>query len=152
MKSSFFCIIFFLGFTFDSYCQDSFTETEKEEFEKIAHTFQAKYMDGGENCDYLLKVIDEDVVLSEIQFTKELTMTQEMLVQFCPHLPKKEVVSTVSEQRLLTTDLAFDYVSQLYLRKSLGDTVRETSARIWKKKDGVWKIIQLNNSLNKACD
>ncbi len=152
MKTLFFCFTFFMGIAASSYCQDSLTDAEKQEFAKVAQTFQEKYMDGGENCDYLMKVIDENVVLSEIQFTKELSMTHEMLVQFCPHLPKKEVVSTVSEQRLLTADMAFDYVSQLYLRKSLGDTVRETSARIWKKKDGVWKIIQLNNSLNKACD
>ncbi|MFB6319678.1 hypothetical protein [Saccharicrinis sp. FJH54] len=57
-------------------------------------------------------------------------------VLFCPHLQKKEVISTDSEQGLQGTNLAYDYVSQLYLRTNVGDTARESSSRIWEKKNG----------------
>jgi hypothetical protein len=91
--------------------------------------------------------------MSEIQFSGPArTFTHEQLVQFCPHLPAKEVIETETEQRLISSTLGYDYVSQLYLRHSLGDTVRETSSRIWQLKNNEWKIIQMNSSLTRACD
>jgi hypothetical protein len=152
MKNLFLVLILISGIIFYSIAQESVTESQQKEFERIAQTFQTKYMQGSENCDYLIQAFDKNVKMSEIQFTRQMQMTYEQLVQFCPHLPKKEVIQTVTEQRLLTTDLAYDYVSQLYLRKSKGDTIRETSSRIWKLKNNEWKIIQMNSSLNKACD
>ena len=129
------------------------TEEEQINFEKIAQTFQAKYMDGSKNCEEIIKSIDEDVTMSEIRFSDPaMIFTHEQLVQFCPHLPRKDVIETVTEQRLLSSTLGYDYVSQLYLRHSLGDTVRETTSRIWKLKNNDWKIIQMNSSLTRACE
>jgi hypothetical protein len=136
----------------NSYAQDADQEAKQKEFEEIAQTFQANYMEGSENCESIIQAIDKDVKMSENKFSQQMSMTYEQLVQFCPHLPKKEVISTITEQRLLSSELAFDYVTQLYLRKSVGDTVRETSSRIWELKDGNWKIIQMNSSLSKYCD
>ena len=128
-------------------------ESQQKEFEKVAQKYQAKYTGGSDNCEYIVQSIDENIKMSEISFGgPPVDFTYDLLVQYCPHLPKKQVIETSTEQRLLLPDLGYDYVSQLYLRKSLGDTVRETSSRIWKKKEGKWKIIQMNNSLNKACD
>ena len=129
------------------------TEEEQNKFERIAQAFQKKYMGGSENCEDIINSIDEDVIMSEIRFSEPaMNLTHEQLVQFCPHLPKKQVIATETEQRLITPTTGYDYVSQLYLRKSLGDTVRETASRIWKFKNNEWKIIQMNSSLNKACD
>lgn len=129
------------------------TEEEQLKFKQMALTFQVKYMDGSENCEDIINSIDQDVKMSEIRFSgPAVSYTHEQLVQFCPHLPKKDVIDTETEQRLLSSTLGYDYVTQLYLRKSLGDTIRETSSRIWKFKNNEWKIIQMNSSLSKACD
>ena len=152
MKKFYLILTLILVNFINSYAQDVITVQQQKEFEKIAQTFQTKYMAGSENCEYILQVIDENIKMSEIQFSKKMVLTYEQLVQFCPHLPNKEVVETITEQRLLSKELGFDYVSQLYLRKSKGDTIRETASRIWKYKNGSWKIIQMNSSLNKACD
>ena len=133
--------------------EPSLSENQQNEFENVARTYQSKYMEGSVNCTFILKAIDEEIRMSETQFGgPKIDISYEQLVQFCPHLPKKQVIETVTEQRLLQADLGYDYVSQLYLRTSVGDTARETSSRIWQKKDGVWKIIQMNNALNKSCD
>lgn len=122
-------------------------------FEIMAQNFQAKYMAGSENCETIIEAFDKNVNMSEIQFGDgAMVFTYEMLKEFCPHLPKKDIIQTVTEQRLLSTELGYDYVSQLYLRKSLNDTIRETSSRIWKLENNKWKIIQMNSSLNQACD
>ena len=152
MKKIYLLPTLILGILMNSYAQVTTLEVQQKEFEEIAQTFQANYMEGSENCESIIQAVDKDVKMSENKFSQQMTMTYEQLVQFCPHLPKKEVINTVTEQRLLSLELGYDYVTQLYLRKSLGDTVRETSSRIWKLKDGRWKIIQMNSSLNKACD
>ncbi|ASV30218.1 hypothetical protein [Maribacter cobaltidurans] len=143
------CIILFAS----SSNNDSFTKNQQDEFEQVAKNYQKIYMDGNANCDEILSHLDENIIMSEAQFGgPNRTITYDQLKMFCPHLPQKEVIGTITEQRLLATDLGYDYVSQIYLRKSVGDTARETSARIWERKKGVWKIIQMNNSLRKECN
>jgi len=66
------------------------------------------------------------------------------LERFCPHLPKKNVVYTYHDQRLLDHNLGYDFVSQLYV-KHTGDTMRETASCIWQKTDDEWKITTMNN-------
>ena len=140
------------GTLLSSRAQESITEKQQQHFVEIAQTFQARYMEGSKNCEFIIQAIDENVRMSESRFSQHMTMTYDQLVQFCPHLPNKEVVQTVTEQRLLSSDLGYDYVSQLYLRKSVGDTIRETSSRIWRLQGDNWRIIHMNSSLNKACD
>ncbi|WP_370392381.1 hypothetical protein [uncultured Winogradskyella sp.] len=152
MKKIYLLLTLVLGIFMDSYAQGTTTEEQQKEFKEITQTFQSNYMEGSENCESIIHAFDKKVKMSENRFSQQMTMTYEQLVQFCPHLPKKEVINTVTEQRLLSSELGYDYVSQLYLRKSVGDTVRETSSRIWELKDGGWKIIQMNSSLNKHCD
>ena len=146
-------IILFLILVVSCNDRTSLTEFQKNDFENITREYQTNYMEGSDNCKYILNALDENIKMSESQFGQPpLNISYEQLVKYCPHLPKKEIISTITEQRLLTSNLGYDYVSQLYLRKSVGDTARETSSRVWQKKDGIWKIIQMNNSLNKACD
>lgn len=152
MKKTCLLLTLVLSIFMNSYAQGTTTEEQQKAFEDIAQTFQANYMEGSENCESIIHAFDKKVRMSENRFSQQMTMTYEQLVQFCPHLPKKEVINTVTEQSLLSSDLGYDYVSQLYLRKSVGDTIKETSSRIWKLKDGNWKIIQMNSSLNKYCD
>jgi len=85
--------------------------------------------------------------MSENRFFKQITLTQEQLVQFCPLLPKKDVIITETEQRIMSSELGYNYVSQLYLRKIAG----ETSSGIWKLKDDGCEVIQMNSSPNKYC-
>jgi hypothetical protein len=152
MMKIYFLLTLVFGTFVNSYAQETSTEEHYKEFEEIARTFQSNYMEGTENCESIIQAFDKNVKMSENRFSQQMTMTYEQLVQFCPHLPKKEVINTVTEQRLLSSELSYDYVSQLYLRKSVGDTVRETSSRIWQIKNGSWKIIHMNSSLNKSCD
>ncbi|TBW29980.1 hypothetical protein [Gramella sp. KN1008] len=131
--------------------QESIT-SEQREFEEMARTFQDNYNAGSEKCDEILEAYHRDARLTETAFSGPLkSFTYEQLLQFCPHLPKKEVIETTTEQKLLTSKLGYDYVSQLYIRKSIGDTVRETSSKIWEKRNGKWKIIHVNSLLNKVC-
>ncbi len=147
-----FVILLLIGIT-SCKKESSVTEPHKEAFEKIARTFQNKYIEGSVNCDFIINFIDENIMMSESQFGKRnMSISYDQLVRYCPHLPQKQTINTITEQRLLNPNLGYDYVSQLYLRKSAGDTARETSVRIWENKNGTWKIIQMNNSLHKACD
>lgn len=133
--------------------QDTFSEDREKEFQEMAQTFQTRYTGGSENCEEIINSMDPDIRMSELRFSEESKVyTYEQLVQFCPHLPRKEVIQTSTEQRLFSENFGYDYVSQLYLRKSQGDTLRETSSRIWENKNGKWRIIHMNNSINKACD
>ena len=152
MKKIYLLLTLVLGIFMISNAQETTKEEKQKEFEEIAKTFQSNYMEGSENCESIIQAFDKNVKMSENRFSQQMTMTYEQLVQFCPHLPKKEVINTVTEQKLLSLELSYDYVSQLYLRKSVGDTIRETSSRIWQLKGGSWKIIQMNSSLNKHCD
>jgi len=152
MKNIYLVLTLILGIYMNSYAQETTTQEQRKEFEKTAQTFQINYMEGSDNCESIIQAIDKNAKMSENRFSQQMTMTYDQLVQFCPHLPKKEVINTVTEQRLLSSELGYDYVSQLYLRRSVGDTIRETSSRIWKLRDGSWKIIQMNSSLGKYCD
>jgi|GEM_PF-1613604 len=152
MKNIYLVLTLILGIYMNSYAQETTTQEQRKEFEKTAQTFQINYMEGSDNCESIIQAIDKNAKMSENRFSQQMTMTYDQLVQFCPHLPKKEVINTVTEQRLLSSELGYDYVSQLYLRRSVGDTIRETSSRIWKLRDGSWKIIQMNSSLSKYCD
>ena len=110
-------------------------------------------MEGEQNCDYIMKSMDEEIKMSELRFSEPLqTYTFEQLKEFCPHLPKKQILETSTEQRLLNSNQGYDYVSQSFLGSNGKDTLRETSSRIWEIKDGVWKIVQMNNSIKKDCD
>jgi len=100
-------------------------------------------MDGGENCETILAAIDENIEMWE----NGNIWTYSDMEKFCPHLPKKNVVDTYNDRKLLSSDLGNDFVSQLYVTAK-GDTIRETVSRIWKKRSQTWKIVQMNNLLN----
>ncbi|MGD8428467.1 MAG: hypothetical protein PVH63_12620 [Balneolaceae bacterium] len=120
------------------------TPTEIDTFEQLAQSYQTTYMDGSENCEEILAAMDENIKMSE----NGKTWTYPDLKKFCPHLPKKNVVETYNDQRLLNSDWGYDFVSQLYVT-SKKDTIRETVSRIWEKKNNTWKIVQMNNLLKK---
>lgn len=132
---------------------NTISENLHDEFEESAQSFQLKYVGGSENCTDILTSIDENLEMSEIAFSEPVKeFTYQDLEQYCPFLPKKEIIVSYTEQKLLNSKLGYDFVSQLYLRESLGDTVRETTTRIWELKQGNWKIVLMNNSLSKARD
>lgn len=153
MRSFIISAIVILVLGLNSTAQNSIGEDLEKEFKEKAQSFQSSYTGGSENCEEIINSMDPDIRMSELRFSEESKVyTYEQLVQFCPHLPRKEVIQTSTEQRLFSENFGYDYVSQLYLRKSQGDTLRETSSRIWENKNGKWRIIHMNNSINKACD
>jgi len=52
------------------------------------------------------------------------------------------LIATTTEQKLLTSALGYGYVNQLYMRKSVGETIRESSSRICEKK---WSVENHSN-------
>ncbi len=130
-----------------SSCQSeiNITKAENEAFEEIAQEYQNTYMKGGEHCEAILAAMDESIQFSE----NGKSWSFSDLEKFCPHLPSKNVINTINNQKLLSRDIGYDFVSQLYINKK-GDTLRESASRIWKKSNQSWKIVQMNNLLNKA--
>ncbi|MEK6153545.1 hypothetical protein WIW50_09805 [Flavobacteriaceae bacterium 3-367] len=123
----------------------AFTETEQKEFEKMAQAYQSIYMEGGENLDEILAGIDKSIQMWE----NGKIWTYDDMVKFGPHLPKKTVIENYDEQKLLERDLGYDFVSILYINTK-GDTLRETTSRIWKNSDKKWQIVYMSNLINKA--
>lgn len=78
--------------------------------------------------------------------------TYKEVEKFGSHLPKKNVIETYNDQKLLKKALGYDYVSSKYISTMSGDTMRETSSRLWKLRDGDWKIIRMNNSIKKEVE
>ena len=131
----------------------SFSKAQENDFKEVVRSYQSKYMDGAQNCDYIINSMDKNIRMSELRFSEPLKFyTLNELEEFCPHLPKKQIFQTVTEQRLLNSSQGYDFVSQTFLRSNGLDTLRETSSRIWEIKKGVWKIVQMNNSIKKDCD
>jgi len=40
----------------------------------------------------------------------------------------------------------------MYISTITGDTMRETSSRLWKLENGNWKIVRMNNLIKKEID
>ena len=102
-------------------------------------------MEGSENLEIILASLDKNIKMWE----NGKIWTYEDREKYGPHLPKKNVIETYNDQKLLDSGLGYDYVSMLYIN-SKGDTLRETASRIWKNKDQKWKIVSMNNLINKA--
>jgi len=110
----------------------------------MAQTYQSIYNEGSENCDRILSAIDENIEMWE----NGSIWSYSDLRKFCPHLPKKNVVKTYNDQTLLEHNLGYDFVSQLFVIQN-GDTMRETSSRLWQKKDTTWKIVKMKNLISR---
>lgn len=140
-------------FLFSCKTDNSYSDAQENKFKNVVLSYQSKYMAGSENCEAILNSMDQNIKMSELRFSEPLRFyTFSELKEFCPHLPKKQIFHTVTEQRLLNSTQGYDFVSQSFLRSTGVDTLRETSSRIWEIKNGVWKIVQMNNSIKKDCD
>ena len=92
---------------------------QAQDFKEVAQAYQSAYMGGAQNCDAIMNSMDEDIKMSELLFSEPLRVyTFKQLKEFCPHLPKKDIIQSTTEQRLLTPTLMYDYVSQTFLRSS----------------------------------
>lgn len=119
------------------------TAEQEKEFATVAQQYQTAYMNGGTNCEEILSNLHEDVQMWE----GGKTWTYSDLEQYCSYLPIKSVITTYNDQYLLDTNRGYDFVSQLYISQQ-GDTIRETTSRIWEK-EVKWKIVKMNNLLSK---
>ena len=127
---------------------EEITELEQNEFEKMAQDWNSKYMQGSINLEAILSGLDEDLDMWE----NGKVWTYKEVEKFGSHLPKKNVIETYNDQKLLKKTLGYDYVSIKYISTMTGDTMRETSSRLWQLKDSDWKIIRLNNSIKKEVE
>lgn len=121
------------------------TESDQNEFEKMTQTWQSKYMQGSENLEEILMGLDDNIIMWE----NGKVWTYKEVEKIGPHLPKKNIIETYHDQKLLNKNLGYDYVSQKYISTITGDTMRETSSRIWELKNGNWKVVQMNNLIKK---
>ena len=126
----------------------TFTETEQNEFEKMAQDWQDKYTQGSVHLEKILSGLDENIDMWE----NGKVWTYKEVEKFGPHLPEKDIIETYNDQKLLKRDLGYDYVSLKYISSMSGDTMRETSSRIWRLKNGEWKIVKMNNLIKKESD
>ncbi len=124
--------------------QKPHTEADKKAFEEMAHSYQINYTGGSINCEQILAAMNEETKMWE----NGNTWTFSDLKKYCPHLPKKNVIETYNNQKLINNEVGYDFVSQLYISQH-GDTIRETISRIWKKTDNAWKISVMNNLISK---
>jgi hypothetical protein len=125
--------------------EKSFTETEQVKFEIMTQAWQSKYMQGSENLEEILMGLDDNIIMWE----NGKVWSYMEVEKFGPHLPKKKIIETYHDQKLLNKNLGYDYVTQKYISTISGDTMRETSSRIWELKDGNWKIVRMNNLLQR---
>ena len=121
------------------------TAVDQEEFKDMAQTWHHMYMEGGANLEEILSGLDENIDMWE----NGKVWTYGELVKFGEHLPEKAVLETYNDQKLLQRDLGYDFVSQTYISSITGDTMRETSSRLWQVKDGQWKIVHMNNLIKR---
>lgn len=127
---------------------EGITEFEQNEFEKMAQGWNSKYMQGSKNLEEILSGLDENLDMWE----NGKIWTYKEVEKFGSHLPKKDVLESYNDQKLLKKSLGYDYVSLKYISSISGDTMRETSSRLWKLSDGDWKIIRMNNSIKKEVE
>ena len=121
------------------------TKSEQNEFVGMTQTWHSKYTQGSENLEEILLGLDKNINMWE----NGKIWTYKEVEKFGPHLPKKHIIETYNNQKLLDKDLGYDYVSQKYISSMSGDTMRETSSRLWRKKNGNWKITRMNNLIKK---
>lgn len=128
--------------------EEPISKADEQEFTQIAQAWHSKYMQGSKNLEEILSGLDQDIAMWE----NGKVWTYQELEQFGPHLPEKEVIETYSDQKLLGAGLGYDYMSHLYVSSLSGDTLRETSSCLWRKKGDGRKIIRMNNLIKKESD
>lgn len=139
-------IYLIIAITFYSCNSDKpLTETEQSEFGKMAQTWHKSYAQGSVNLEEILSGLDKNIIMWE----NGKVWTYKEVEKFGPHLPKKIIIETYNDQKLLDKNLGYDYVSQKYISTITGDTMRETSSRLWELKNGNWKIVRMNNLIKK---
>jgi len=128
--------------------ENPITENEQKEFTEMTQTWHNKYVQGSVNLKEILSGMDENIIMWE----NDKVWTYKEVEKFGPHLPSKKIIDTYNDQKLINKDLGYDYVSQKYISSMTGDTMRETSSRLWKLKNGDWKIVRMNNLIKKELD
>ena len=111
----------------------------------MTQTWHNNYTQGSENLEEILLGLDKNINMWE----NGKIWTYSEVEKFGPHLPIKHIIETYNDQKLLNKDLGYDYVSQKYISSMSGDTMRETSSRLWRKKNENWKITRMNNLIKK---
>ncbi len=145
MKYIYFILVIVI---FSCNSSEEITELEQNEFEKMAQDWNSKYMQGSKNLEEILSGLDENIDMWE----NGKVWTYKEVEKFGSHLPKKNVIETYNDQKLLKKSLGYDYVSLKYISTKSGDTMRETSSRLWELKNGDWKIVRMNNLIKKEND
>jgi hypothetical protein len=119
------------------------SDTDTAQFRQVAEDFQQLYVGGGKNCGRIYAFIAEDVALVENGEAWDYAQLKE----FCPHLPEKSVLDAWSDRIVLHPGLAYEFATMVY--QNVADARRrETTARVWRKTNGEWKIIRMSSVLS----
>lgn len=90
MRHALFLLVLALASYTTSSTDADVTDADVTEFRQISETYQQLYMEGGENCDRILPVLAEDIRMVE----NGEEWSHEDMEEYCPHLPRKDVVSS----------------------------------------------------------
>ncbi len=97
----------------------------------MAQGWNTKYMQVSKNLEEILSGLDENLDMWE----NGKVWTYKEVEKFGLYLPKKDALETYNDQKLLKKSLGYDHVSLKYISSMSGDTIRETSSRLWKLSD-----------------
>ena len=121
------------------------TKSEQKEFSEMTQAWQQDVMQGAEKIDMILAKMDKDLEMWE----NDKIWTYELIEKFGPHLPRKKVIDVYDEQILLNPKLGYDFVTMVYISSITQDTMRETSSRIWRKREDGWKVTNMSNLIKR---
>jgi len=116
------------------------TDADVSAFRRVAEDYQQLYMDGGENCEQIVRVLAEDIRMLE----NGEAWSHEQMEQYCPYLPHKEVLSSWADFDVVRSDVAYDFATTVYQVEE-NPPGRETVARVWEKIGGEWKIVRMTS-------
>ena len=121
------------------------TEEDVAQFRQAAESYQELYREGGDRCAEILSFIASDIEMIE----SGEPWSYERLEEYCPYLPTKNVVEIWSDTRVVSPDVAYDFVTWVF-EGNEDRRIRETSARVWRKTANERKIVQMNSVLGPA--
>ena len=113
-------------------------------FQQAAQAFQQLYAGGSENCARIISTVAEDVRLVE----NGEAWGHAQLVEFCPHLPRKNVVDAWSDRTVVSPGVGYDFGTIVYENEP-GAPRRETTVRVWRRTGEDWKIVRMSSVLSR---
>ena len=101
----------------------SANDSFEEQFNKVANTYQDAYMNA--NCEVIIPYLDENLVI----FENGEDWPYAKVIEYCPQLPVKPVIKTDRSYKILSDELIFEFVSQMYKCTKAKQEITSTKPR-----------------------